>query len=96
MKFYFQVMSKLRKGLNNMENNNVKQFINLLLDGETVENAMNESGIGEMKVTDVLKAISCSEYVEEISKIFTNTKEAIQTVKDLDKALLELKKSSDK
>ena len=89
-------MSKLRKGLNNMENNNVKQFINLLLDGETVENAMNESGIGEMKVTDVLKAISCSEYVEEISKIFTNTKEAIQTVKDLDKALLELKKSSDK
>ena len=89
-------MSKLRKELNNMENNNVKQFINLLLDGETVENAMNESGIGEMKVTDVLKAISCSEYVEEISKIFTNTKEAIQTVKDLDKALLELKKSSDK
>ena len=79
-----------------MENNNVKQFINLLLDGETVENAMNESGIGEMKVVDMLKAISCSEYVEEISKIFTNTKEAIQTVKDLDKALLELKKSSDK
>ena len=89
-------MSKLRKELNNMENNNVKQFINLLLDGETVKNAMNESGIGEMKVADVLKAIACSEYIEEISKIFANTKEAIQTVKDLDNALLELKKSSDK
>ena len=89
-------MSKLRKELNNMENNNVKQFINLLLDGETVENAMNESGIGKMKVADVLRSIACSEYVEEISKIFVNTKEAIQTVKDLDEALLELKKSSDK
>ena len=90
------VKKEIRRMFNDMIKDKVKQFVDLLLDGESVENAMDKSGIGEMKVADVLKAIACSEYIEEMSKIFVNTKEVIQTVKDLDEALLELKKSSDK
>lgn len=52
------------KEIETMENNKVRQFVDLLLNGETVKNA--------------------------------TTKEAIQTVKDLDNALVDLKKSSEK
>ena len=90
------IKEKIRRMFNDMVNDKVKQFIDFLLDGESLENAMSKSGVGEMKVVDVLKAIACSEYVEEISNIFVNTKEAIKTIEELDNALVELRKSSDK
>lgn len=103
-----QFKEKLRKELNNVEKNNVKQFVDLLLDGETIERAANTSGVGKMKMIDVLKAISCSEYTEEISKVIAgvkeanamqdlvdSAKEAIKTVKELDTALVGLTKVTD-
>ena len=85
-----------------MENNKVRQFIDLLVnEEETIENAANVSGIGDMKLVDVLKTISEMEF--ESIKAFSSAvagmnsmKEAIHTVKDLDDALVELKKSSEK
>lgn len=85
-----------------MENNKVRQFIDLLVNKEeTIENAAKVSGIGDMKLVDVLKTISEMEF--ESIKAFSSavaglnsTKEAIQTVKDLDNALVDLKKSSEK
>lgn len=85
-----------------MENNKVRQFIDLLVnEEETIENAAKVSGIGDMKLVDVLKTISEMEF--ENIKAFSSAvaglnsmKEAIQTVKDLDNALVELKKSSEK
>lgn len=65
---------EIRKKFNDMVKNKVKQFIDLLVGGESIENAMSESGVGNMKAADVLKAIACSEYIEEISNIFANTK----------------------
>lgn len=42
-----------------MENNKVRQFIDLLVnEEETIENAAKVSGIGDMKLVDVLKTIS--------------------------------------
>lgn len=83
-----------------MENNR-RQFIDLLLNGDTVENAVKTSGVGDMKLVDVLKTISEMEF--ESIKAFSSAvaglnsmKEAIQTVKDLDNALTELKKTSEK
>ena len=68
---------------------------------ETIENAAKVSGIGDMKLVDVLKTISEMEF--ESIKAFSSAvagmnsmKEAIHTVKDLDDALVELKKSSEK
>lgn len=84
-----------------MENNKVRQFTDLLLEEETIENAANVSGIGDMKLVDVLKTISEMEF--ESIKAFSSAvagmnsmKEAIQTVKDLDDTLTDLKKSSEK
>lgn len=84
-----------------MENNKVRQFIDLLLNGDTVENAVKTSGVGNMKFVDILETISEMEF--ESIKAFSSAvagmnsmKEAIQTVKDLDDALTDLKKSSEK
>ena len=84
-----------------MENNKVRQFTDLLLEGETVESAAKVSGIGDMKLVDVLKTISEMEF--ENIKAFSSAvagmnsmKEAIQTVKDLNDVLVGLKKSSEK
>lgn len=79
-----------------MENNKVRQFIDLLVNNEdTIENAAKVSGIGDMKLVDVLKTISEMEF--ESIKAFSSTvagmnsmKEAIQTVKELDNALTEI------
>lgn len=85
-----------------MENNKVRQFVDLLVnEEETIENAAKVSGISDMKLVDVLKTISEMEF--ESIKTFSSAvadmnsmKEAIQTVKDLNNALTELKKSSEK
>ena len=85
-----------------MENNKVRQFIDLLVnEEETIENAAKVCGICDMKLVDVLKTISEMEF--ENIKDFSSTiggmssiKEAIQTIKDLDDALVELKKTSEK
>ena len=68
---------------------------------QAIENAAKVSGIGDMKLVDVLKTISEMEF--ESIKAFSSAvagmnsmKEAIHTVKDLDDALVELKKSSEK
>lgn len=85
-----------------MENNKVRQFVDLLVnEEETIENAAKVSGISDMKLVDVLEAISEMEF--ENIKAFSSAvagmnsmNEAIQTVKDLDNALVGLKKSSEK
>nr|DAU22869.1 MAG TPA: hypothetical protein [Caudoviricetes sp.] len=85
-----------------MENNKVRQFIDLLVnEEETIENAAKVSGIGDMKLVDVLETISETEF-ENIKDLLSaisglnGLREAIQTVKDLDNALTDLKKSSEK
>lgn len=79
-----------------MENNKVRQFIDLLLNGDTVENATKISGVGSMKLHDLCVAISGMEYANTLESLVSHAKEAIQTVKDLDNALVDLKKSSEK
>ena len=82
-----------------MENNKVRQFVDLLVnEEETIENAAKVSGIGDMKLVDVLKTISEMEFesIKAFSSAVTgmnSMKEAVQTVKDLDDALTELKKN---
>jgi len=90
------------KKIETMENNKVRQFIDLLVNKEeTIENAAKVSGISNMKLVDVLEVISEMEF--ESIKAFSSAvasmnsmNEAIQTVKDLDNALVGLKKSSEK
>jgi hypothetical protein len=97
-----QKLKEYIKEIEEMENNKVRQFIDLLVNKEeTIENAAKVSGIGDMKLADVLKTISEMEF--ESIKAFSSAvasmnsmKEAIQTVKDLDNALVDLKKSSEK
>lgn len=87
------------KEIETMENNKVRQFIDLLVnEEETIENAAKVSGIGDMKLVDVLKTISEMEFesIKAFSSAVAGMKEAIHTVKDLDDALVELKKSSEK
>lgn len=79
-----------------MENNKVRQFVDLLLNGDTVENAAKTSGIGDMKLHDICVAISGIEYANTLETFVAHAKEAIQTVKDLDDELVDLKKSSEK
>ena len=79
-----------------MENNKVRQFVDLLLNGDTVENAAKTSGVGNMKLHDICVAISGTEYANTLESFVAHTKETIQTVKDLDDALVNLKKSSEK
>lgn len=89
------------KELNTMENNKVRQFIDLLVnEDETIENAAKVSGIGDMKLIDVLKTISEMEF--ENIKAFSSAvagmnsmKEAIHTIKDLDSTLVDLKKNKE-
>lgn len=89
------------KEIEKMENNKVRQFIDLLVNKEeTIENAAKVSGISDMKVVDVLKTISEMEF--ESIKAFSSAvagmdsmKEAIQTVKDVDDALVDLKKNKE-
>ena len=90
------------KEIETMENNKVRQFVDLLVnEEETIENAAKVSGISDMKLVDVLEAISEMEF-KNIKAFSTavagmnSMKEAIQTVKDLDNALTELKKTSEK
>lgn len=78
-----------------MENNKIRQFIDLLLNGDTVENATKISGVGSMKLHDLCVAISGIEYANTLESLVSHAKEAIQTVKDLDSALVELKKSKE-
>ena len=41
-----------------MENNKVRQFIDLLINEEvTIENAVKTSGVGNMKLVDVLYSL---------------------------------------
>lgn len=90
------------KKIETMKNNKVRQFIDLLVNKEeTIENAAKVSGISNMKLVDVLEVISEMEF--ESIKAFSSAvasmnsmNEAIQTVKDLDNALVGLKKSSEK
>ena len=97
-----QKIKQYIKEIEEMENNKVRQFIDLLVnEEETIENAAKVSGICDMKLVDVLKTISEIEF--ESIKAFSSAvagmnsmKEAIHTVKDLDDALVELKKSSEK
>lgn len=84
------------KEIETMENNKVRQFIDLLLNGDTVENAAKISGVGSMKLHDLYVAISGMEYANTLESLVSHAKEAIQTVKDLDNALVDLKKSSEK
>ena len=84
------------KEIETMENNKVRQFVDLLLNGETVKNATKTSGVGDMKLHDLCVAISGMEYTNTLESFVTHTKEAILTVKDLDNALVDLKKSSEK
>lgn len=91
-----QKMKEYIKEIETMENNKVRQFINLLLNGDTVENAAKTSGIGDMKLHDICVAISGMEYANTLESFVAHAKETIQTVKDLDNALVELKKSSEK
>lgn len=89
------------KEIEKMENNKVRQFIDLLVNKEeTIENAAKVSGISDMKLVDVLKTISEMEF--ESIKAFSSAvagmdsmKEAIQTVKDVDDALVDLKKNKE-
>lgn len=90
------------KEIETMENNKVRQFVDLLVnEEETIENAAKVSGIGDMKLVDVLKSISEMEF-ESINAFssavagMNSMKEAIQTVKDLDNALTDLKKTERK
>ena len=47
------------KEIETMENNKVRQFVDLLVnEEETIENAAKVTGIGDMKLVDVLKTIS--------------------------------------
>ena len=98
-----QKFEELKKELEMATNReNVRQFIDLLInEEETIENAAKVSGIGDMKLVDVLESISEMEF--ESIKAFSSAigglngvKEAIQTVKNLDNALVELKKSSER
>lgn len=89
------------KEIEKMENNKVRQFIDLLVNKEeTIENAAKVSGISDMKLVDVLKTISEMEF-ESIKAFSTavagmnSMKEAIQTVKDVDDALVDLKKNKE-
>ncbi|RHP46973.1 hypothetical protein [Clostridium sp. AF32-12BH] len=75
-----------------MGNCKVKQFVNLVLNGEAIEDAAKESGVGEMKMIDVLREVSCSGYAEEMSKVIAGVKEVTQTVKELDNTLMDLEK----
>ena len=84
------------KEIETMENNKVRQFVDLLLNGDTVENAAKTSGVGNMKLHDICVAISGTEYANTLESFVAHTKETIQTVKDLDNALVDLKKSSEK
>lgn len=82
-----------------MENNKVRQFVDLLVNKEeTIENAAKVSGIGDMKLVDVLETISEMEFenIKDFSSAIggmSSIKEAIQTIKDLDSTLVDLKKN---
>lgn len=49
-----------------------------------------------MKLHNLCVAILGMEYANTLESLVSHTKEAIQTVKDLDDALVDLKKSSEK
>lgn len=95
-------LKEYMKEIETVKNNKVRQFVDLLINSdETIENAAKVSGIGDMKLVDVLKSISEMEF--ENIKAFSSAvasmnsiKEVIQTIKDLDNALTDLKKSSEK
>lgn len=58
-----QKIKQYIKEIEEMENNKVRQFIDLLVnEEETIENAAKVSGICDMKLVDVLKTISEMEF----------------------------------
>ena len=64
-----------------MENNKVRQFIDLLVnEEETIENAAKVSGICDMKLVDVLKTISEMEF--ENIKDFSSTIGGMSSIKE--------------
>lgn len=64
-----------------MENNKVRQFIDLLVnEEETIENAAKVSGIGDMKLVDVLKTISEMEF--ESIKAFSSAVTGMNSMKE--------------
>mgnify|MGYP001510253349 CR=1 FL=1 len=92
-----QKFEELKKELEMATNKeNVRQFVGLLLNGDTVENAAKISGVGSMKLHDLCVAISGMDYANTLESLVSHAKEAIQAVKDLDNALTDLKKSSEK
>lgn len=95
-KEYKERLKERIEEIETMENNKVRQFIDLLLNGDTVENATKISGVGSMKLHDLCVAISGMEYANTLESLVSHAKETIQTVKDLDNALVDLKKSSEK
>lgn len=74
-----------------MENNKVEQFVNFLLEGESIEDAVKNSCIGDMKLLDLLKGISKIEYVTTTSTM-TVASELLQQLKKLDESLVDLNK----
>lgn len=94
-------LKEYMKEIETVKNNKVRQFVDLLINSdETIENAAKVSGIGDMKLIDVLKTISEMEF--ENIKAFSSAvagmnsmKEAIHTIKDLDSTLVDLKKNKE-
>lgn len=81
-----QKFEELKKELEMATNReNVRQFIDLLLNGETIENAAKVSGIGDMKLADVLKTISEMEKIKDSNK--TISKEEYEDLLDRDRKL---------
>lgn len=66
----------------NEMNNKVKMFLGLIEEGKSVDDAVNETGVNEMKTHDLL---------DSIAMIW----KGISTIKKLDNAMVELTKVSD-
>lgn len=69
------------KEIEAMENNKVRQFVDLLVnEEETIENAAKVSGIGDMKLVDVLETISEMEF--ESIKAFSSAVADMNSMKE--------------
>lgn len=80
-----------------MENNKIKQFIDLLLNGETIGNAIEKADIGDMNLHDLCITISGVQFAymfENFIRYYSQN--FIKKIKDLDNALVDIRKSTDK
>lgn len=102
--------AEITKDVNNIKenktmDNRVAKFLTEIMNGTEPNTAIENSGVGEMKFKDVLKEIAgawkanrleailnCEEVIpnEEYQKL----KEALNTIKELDKALLGMRKDN--